>query len=129
ETFALGFFENAHDGLEAFADTVAKANQIKLPPPYSGYSTWYHAKATGTSGASDAPHMERLAQFAKESRLTEFGLNFLQIDDQWQISRRDFTTHKTAEKAAYPDGMKPTAQTIDQHAMFAGIWLTPFGWD
>jgi hypothetical protein len=128
ETFALGFFEDCHDGLEAFANAVARANQIKLPPPYNGYSTWYHAKATGTSGASDAPHMARLAKFAKDSHLTDFGLNFLQIDDQWQINRRDFTTNKTGDKAPYPEGMKPTADAVKANGMFAGLWLTPFGW-
>jgi hypothetical protein len=89
ETFALGFFDDARFGLEAFADATARVNKIKLPPAYNGYSTWYHAHAL------DEKRMAELAQFAKEHHLADYGLNFLQIDDQWQVGRRDFTTHKT----------------------------------
>ena len=57
----------------------AKANNIKLPPPPCGYSTWYHAHA------SDQDRMAKLAKWSKENHLDEFGLNFLQIDDGKQI--------------------------------------------
>ncbi|MGB7159453.1 MAG: chondroitinase-B domain-containing protein [Tepidisphaeraceae bacterium] len=122
ETFAIGFFDDVRDGLEAFADVTAKLNDIKLPPVPNGYSTWYHAKAL------DQERMARLAKFARENRLNEYGLNFLQIDDQWQVHRRDFVTHKTGEKATYPDGMKKTAEAINASGFTAGLWITPFGW-
>jgi hypothetical protein len=35
DTFAMGFFD----------DAIAKANDIHLPRPMCGYSTWYHAHA------------------------------------------------------------------------------------
>jgi hypothetical protein len=122
ETFALGFFDDARLGLEAFADATARVNKIKLPPAYCGYSTWYHAHAL------DEKRMAELAKFVKDNHLGEFGLNFLQIDDQWQVARRDFTTHKTGEKAPYPSGMKQTAESIKSAGLIAGLWLTPFGW-
>jgi Chondroitinase B/Glycosyl hydrolases family 31 TIM-barrel domain len=121
ETFAIGYFADAREGLEQFADVTAKANKINLPPPYCGYSTWYHAHA------SDESRMAKLAAFAKQNRLGEFGLNFLQIDDGWQVARRDFTTHKP--KGPYPAGMKNTAEAIHTQGFKAGIWLTPFGWN
>jgi hypothetical protein len=121
ETFAMGFFEDARDGLELLADTIAKANDIHLLPAYCGYSTWYHAHA------SNEKDIARLATFAHDDRLTELGLNFIQIDDQWQASRRDFTDFK--HDGPYPSGMKATADAINANGLFAGLWLTPFGWD
>jgi hypothetical protein len=126
ETFAIGYFGDCRLGLEAYADAVAKNYQVKLPPAYCGYSTWYHAKASNTPGSSDEKHMAALAKFAVDQHLKDFGLDFLQIDDGWQISRRDFTTHKP--NGAYPHGMKQTAQAINDANLIAGIWLTPFGW-
>jgi hypothetical protein len=128
ETYVIGFFDDARLGLEQFADATAKINDIKLPPVPNGYSTWYHGKSTGTTGALDQKRMAELAKFADENHLDAYGLNFLQIDDQWQVQRRDFTTHKKGDNAPYADGMKKTADTIKQHGFFAGLWITPFGW-
>jgi hypothetical protein len=121
ETFAFGFFDDARLGLEQFADATAKFNHITLPPPPCGYSTWYHARAL------DQERMAKLAAFVKEKHLDEYGLDFLQIDDQWQVARRDFTSHKPT--GPYPDGMKKTADAIKSANLFAGLWLTPFGWN
>ncbi|MHC4744459.1 MAG: glycoside hydrolase family 36 protein [Planctomycetota bacterium] len=123
ETLVVGFFDNALAGLEQYADTIAKAHKIKLPEVPSGYCTWY-SKPHG--GASDEKHMAELADFCKEN-LTKFGFDTLQIDDKWQISRRDFTDHNP--KGPYPSGMKPTADYITDAGMAAGIWFIPFGWD
>ena len=60
-------------------------------------------------GISPDP-VAKLAKFAKDQRLTGYGLNFLQIDDQWQVARRDFTSHNP--KGPYPGGMKKTADAI-----------------
>src|SRR5205085_4967673 len=76
--------------------------------------------------ASDQDRMARLAKWSKENHLDEFGLNFLQIDDGWQVARRDFTTYKP--NGPYADGMKKTADAIHAQGFKAGIWLTPFGW-
>jgi len=120
EILAVGFFDDAMNGLEAYADAIAKANDINLPEPLSGYCTWYHAHAL------DAERMAELAEFCGEN-LQQYGLDFLQIDDGWQISRRDFTTYNT--DGPYPDGMKKTADDITSQGLQAGLWLTPFGWD
>ncbi len=121
ETFAIGFFDDARDGLEALSDEIAKANNIHLPKPMCGYSTWYHARAL------DQKRMAELAQFAKDQHLKDYGFDFMQIDDQWQASRRDFTNHNPS--GPYPDGMKKTADAIHAADLTAGLWLTPFGWD
>jgi hypothetical protein len=44
ETFALGWFEDARLGLEAYADTVKQIYNIRLPKPPTGLCTWYMEK-------------------------------------------------------------------------------------
>jgi hypothetical protein len=123
ETFAVGYFDDALVGLEEYADAIAKIYKIKLNRIPSGYCTWY-SKPHG--GASDEKHMAELADFC-EKNLRKFGFEVLQIDDKWQLSRRDYTNHKPT--GPYPSGMKPTAEKITGAGMTAGIWFTPFGWD
>ncbi len=123
ETLVIGYFDDCLAGLEAYAETIAKAHQIKLPKVPSGYCTWY-SKPHG--GASDEEHMAELAEFC-EKNLTKFGFDTLQIDDKWQISGRDFTDYNP--KGPFPNGMKPTAEDITDAGMAAGIWFIPFGWD
>lgn len=123
ELFAVGYFPDALDGLEAFADAIARANGIKLPAVPSGYCTWY---SRPHGGAADEKSMAQLAAFCKKE-LTRFGFGVLQIDDKWQVSGRDFTTHRP--NGPYRSGMKPTADRIRAAGMRAGIWYIPFGWD
>jgi len=123
ETFAIGYFDDALIGLEEYAGAIAKYYRIRLPEIPSGYCTWY-SKPNG--GASDEQHMAELAEFCGRE-LTKFGFNLLQIDDKWQLSRRDFTNYKPT--GPYPNGMKPTAEKINEEGMTAGIWFIPTGWD
>jgi hypothetical protein len=123
ETFAIGYFDDALVGLEEYADAIAKIHKIKLNRIPSGYCTWY-SKPHG--GASDEKYMAELADFC-EKNLWKFGFEVLQIDDKWQLSRRDYTSHKPT--GPYPSGMKPTAEKITGAGLTAGIWFTPFGWD
>ncbi len=123
EILVVGYFENTTTGLEAYADAIASANNIKLKPVPSGYCTWY---SSPNGGASDEKHMAEMTQFC-EKELKPFGFEVLQIDDKWQISGRDFTDHKP--DGPYPSGMKPTAERIKAAGMIPGIWIIPFGWD
>ncbi|GAG20124.1 unnamed protein product, partial [marine sediment metagenome] len=137
ETVMIGYFEDVLDGLELYAEMIAKHYKIKVKPVPSGYMTWYHARAL------DEKRMPVLAKWCGEN-LKRYGFDFLQIDDGWQISRRDFTAHAadrpyaskprfpdepSRDKAPYSQGMKPTAEAINHHGLTAGIWITPFGWD
>ncbi|MHC4178004.1 MAG: hypothetical protein ACYSWU_10885 [Planctomycetota bacterium] len=137
ETMMIGYFDDVLDGLELYAETIAKHYEIKVKPVPSGYMTWYHARAL------DEERMPVLAKWSA-ANLKRYGFDFLQIDDGWQVSRRDFTTHAVdrpyaskprfpdepgRDKAPYSRGMKPTAEAIDREGFAAGIWITPFGWD
>jgi len=123
ETFAVGYFDDALVGLEAYADAIAKTYKIELPEIPSGYCTWY---SSPHGGASDEKSMGELADFCGKE-LRKFGFEVLQIDDKWQLSRRDYTSYNP--KGPYPSGMKPTAEKITNTGLTAGIWFTPFGWD
>jgi hypothetical protein len=123
ETFAVGYFDDALAGLEEYADAIAEIYKIKLPKIPCGYCTWY---SRPHGGASDEKHMAELAEFCSK-HLTKFGFNVLQIDDKWQLSRRDFTSHNPT--GPYPSGMKPTADAITAGGMTPGIWFIPTGWD
>ena len=121
EMLAIGYFDDALAGLEAYADGAAKAHRIKLPGRVpSGYCTWYH------SGASNQGRTAELAEFCGKE-LKKFGFEFIQIDDGWQIGSRDFTTHNP--NGNYSQGMKPMAEKINRAGLTAGIWFIPSGWD
>lgn len=135
ETLAVGFFEDGLDGLETYADTIARIHDVRLPKAPSGYCTWYHADSAG-----DQDMIAELVEWCGRN-LRDYGLDFLQIDDGWQVSWRgeidpgyirfavtaDFSRHDPA--GPYSRGMKPTADTIRENGLTAGIWVFPCGWD
>jgi len=126
ELLAVGCFDDARLGLEAYADTVAKYYAIKLPRQPAGFCTWYSEKH---AGASDETNLLVLADFAAKE-LKPFGFDFIQIDDHWQdgIStngpKRNFMSAKPG--GPYPSGMKATADNIAQLGLTPGIWFMPF---
>lgn len=126
ETLAIGFFEDARLGLEAWADAIARVYEIQLPDQPSGYCTWY-SKPHG--GASDEQHIAELSEFAA-AHLAPFGFSVVQIDDKWQAGEstngpnRNFTTH--APQGPYPHGMNAAATAIKQRGLTPGIWFMPF---
>ncbi len=76
----MGSFADARLGLEAYADAIAKTNQIKLPKIPNGYCTWY---SSPHGGAANENAMKELAAFCGKE-LTKFGFDTILIDDQWQ---------------------------------------------
>lgn len=126
ETFAIGYFEDARLGLEAWADAVARVYDVRLPSQPTGYCTWY-SKPHG--GASDERHLAELSAFAADT-LKPAGFSVVQIDDKWQSGestngpRRNFTTH--APEGPYPGGMKAAADMIKNLGLTPGIWFMPF---
>jgi hypothetical protein len=126
ETFALGWFDDARLGLEAYADAIAAIYSIKLPLQPAGYCTWYADKH---GGACDEKHLAELSAFAAE-RLKPFGFDFVQIDDTWQAGvssngpKRGFTAHDP--HGPYPGGMKAVAANIRRLGLTPGIWFMPF---
>jgi hypothetical protein len=126
ETLLVGGFDDAQAGLEAWADAVARAYQIRLRPQPAGYCTWYSRPHGGA--ASEKPLLE-LAGFAA-TNLAPYGFSVVQIDDGWQdgIStngpKRNFSTHRAT--GPYPGGMQATASNLKQLGLTAGIWFMPF---
>jgi hypothetical protein len=126
ETFAMGWFDDARMGMEAYADAIAKVYSIKLPRQQAGFCTWYMEKH---AGACDEVHLPEVSAVAAKE-LKPYGFDFIQIDDKWQdgISangpKKNFTTH--APKGPYPGGMKKAADNISSLGLVPGIWFMPF---
>ncbi len=129
EILAVGYFDDARLGLEAYADAVAKYEGVKLKAQPAGYCTWYADKF---GKASDEKHLQELAEFAKKT-LGRFGFNFVQIDDYWQIGKRREGPSKNFTGAApdgpYPSGMQKAADMIKSLGFTPGIWFIPFAAD
>ncbi|HZP61747.1 MAG TPA: glycoside hydrolase family 36 protein [Opitutaceae bacterium] len=126
ETFAIGCFDDARLGLEAWADAVAAERGIHLRPQPAGYCTWY---SEPYGAAADEKHLAELAEFAAKN-LAPFGFSIVQIDDHWQAGvshngpKRNFTTN--AQNGPYPSGMKAAADHIRSLGLTPGIWFMPF---
>ncbi len=123
ETFAIGLFDDARLGLEAYADTLARTLDIRLPPMPTVHCTWY------VDGASREAVLTGRTDFAAAA-LKPFGLNVVQIDDGWQLGKskngpkKVFYSHDP--HGPYPSGMKPVADHIRRAGLTAGLWLIPF---
>ncbi|MBU6402231.1 MAG: alpha-galactosidase [Verrucomicrobia bacterium] len=126
ETFALGYFDDARLGLEAWADAVARVHSIRLPPQPAGYCSWY---SRPNGGASDERHLAENAAFAAKT-LAPFGFSVVQIDDGWQAGistngpKRNFTTHNP--RGPYPSGMRAAASGLRALGLIPGLWFMPF---
>ncbi len=123
ETFAVGLFDDARLGLEAYADALAKVYDIRLPPMPTVHCTWY------VDGASRENVLTGRTAYAAAT-LKPFGLGVVQIDDGWQLGnskngpKKVFIGHNP--QGPYPSGMKATADTVRKAGLTAGIWLIPF---
>jgi hypothetical protein len=123
ETFAVGLFDDARLGLEAYGDTLAKVLEIRLPPMPTVHCTWY------VDGASRESVLTGRTDFASAA-LKPFGLGVVQIDDGWQLGqtkngpKKVFIGHNP--QGPYPSGMLSTASAIRKAGMTAGLWLIPF---
>lgn len=143
DVLLIGLFADGRVGLETYADYLAKSYNIKLPAKPNVYCTWYHRADTG-SGASNEKMLTQNATFAS-SHLKSFGLNVLQIDDNWQSSMMKGVDYNTDPKKAglgvgpiktftdangnFPNGMECMAKTINDNGFDAGIWFIPFAGD
>jgi hypothetical protein len=124
ETFALGYFDDARLGMEAWAAAVAKVYSIKLPVQPVGYCTWYHA------GSSNARQLAQQTAFASR-HLAPFGFSVVQIDDGWQAGTGGGNGPKKVfrefnPQGPYPAGMKAVALDIKAHGLTPGLWFMPF---
>lgn len=126
ETFAIGYFDDARLGLEAYGDAIGKKYSVKLLPQTAGLCTWYMDRH---AAACDEVNIKELnAACAKE--LKPFGFDFMLIDDEWQDGvkkngpKKNFTTH--AANGPYPSGMKAAAENIESFGLTPGIWFMPF---
>jgi len=127
--WALGWFDDARDGLESYANEFARLNGVKLKPAPVGFMTWYSEKY---GGALNETAVIELSKYLAD-KFKDFGYGFVQIDDLWQNGQRrngpakDFW--KVNPKGPYKGGMKPVADQIRALGLTPGLWLLPFAID
>ncbi len=127
ETFVIGAFDDCRLGLEAYADAIKKEFNVRLNRQLSGYCTWYSNKH---GGAGNAPSTHQFAEAVKAKHLKDWGFDFFQIDDHWQLGcktngpAKNFTGANP--RGPYPAGMKPTADDLKAKGIVAGLWFMPF---
>ncbi len=127
ERFVIGAFDDCRLGLEKYADAIAQYYSIEPnQDALVGYCTWYSEKH---GGACDENSMKELTKALVED-FGDFGLQYVQIDDKWQLGaskngpNKDFTAHNP--KGPYPSGMASTSQFLNANSLVAGLWFMPF---
>jgi hypothetical protein len=129
ETFALGWFEDARLGLEAYADVVKQIYNIHLSKPPVGLCTWYMEKNQFSCSEKELPKLIEAAV----RELKPFGFDFIQLDDGWQAGESHFCGPRKrflqVNKDAFPSGMKAAADAIRAAGLTPGIWFMPFAGD
>jgi hypothetical protein len=140
DTFVVGAFDDCRLGLEAYAAAVADRFAIRLKPNRTGYCTWcsdrYGAADKsvfpGGCGAGTEASMREYAALAAE-KLSPWGFEFIQIDDNWQGGRinngpaKDWS--KTAPAGGYPNGFEGFVENLSRYGFAPGLWFIPFGAD
>ncbi|MDO5308994.1 MAG: hypothetical protein Q4G03_05820 [Planctomycetia bacterium] len=127
ERFVIGAFDDCRLGLESYADSIAAEYSIELNRDcLVGYCTWYAEKH---GGSCDENSIKELVD-ALEKNFGDFGFQYVQIDDHWQLGNskngpnKNFTTHRP--NGPYPSGMKATSEFLNAHGAVAGLWFMPF---
>ncbi len=123
ETLVVGCFADVRDGLELYADSIAKKLEITLPAQPTVYCTWYHG------GASDEAKIAANTDFVSE-KMKPYQFHVMQIDDKWQDGVRENGPNRNFSrvdpKGPYPNGMTSTASYIKEKGLVPGIWYIPF---
>lgn len=130
DTFAIGHFNDARLGEEAFASAVAKAHGIRLRPKTAVYCSWY-AEGPSHGGAGTAQTTAELAKFCAKEHLKDYGFGVIQIDDRWQdgpvIGGPATHFDRVRPNGPYKDGIAPAAKSVEEQGLTFGLWWLPFG--
>jgi hypothetical protein len=109
--------ENVFDGLERYADLVAKMNNIILDKkPLCGWCSWYYIYPDITE-EEVIMNLNFLAD-----NLKDYGLEYIQIDRGRIPTGTDWLT----TNSKFPHGMIWLADQIHSKGLKAGIWTAPF---
>ncbi len=109
--------DNVLDGLEQYADMIAKVNDIKLDKkPLTGWCSWYYIYP-------DITEKEVLLNmnFLSEN-LKDYGLEYIQVDRGRTLTGTDWLT----TNSKFPHDMKWLAQQIHDTGFKAGLWTAPY---
>ena len=127
EKLVIGIFDDARVGQELYAEAIKKQYSIHLPDPPGVYCSWY-AEKHGQAG--DEESTLELAKFVARE-LKPFGLEVIQIDDEWQDGQHFNGPRRGFDRARpdgpYPRGIAPVAAEVQRVGLRLGLWWLPFG--
>ncbi len=123
EMFEVGYFDDARLGLEAHAGDIAIANAIHMKPNRVLFCTWQAKGPLGTGGAGTESQGATTTAWLKQN-LNAYGFHTYQIDDGWQLSKRNFSDYN--HSGPYSSGMKQFADVVKSNGLHAGLWFLPF---
>ncbi|MGE5532304.1 MAG: alpha-galactosidase, partial [Bacteroidota bacterium] len=114
EVLAVGIYDEPHEALERWADTVMAVNELQ-PPKFcpSGWNSWYCYRLT----ISEDIVLEN-ARFIKE-HWDGLGLENIQIDHGWQD--RDLVGNWVANKR-FPHGLPWLSEQLKAMGFSLGLW-------
>ncbi|MDZ7738507.1 MAG: alpha-galactosidase [Bacteroidales bacterium] len=95
-----------------------------FPLPPSGMCTWYYYYQH-----INEEEVKLNARWISEN-LIDYGAEYLQIDDGWQIEKEDGghgSRDWTGTDQAFPSGMAHLADYIKDQGLIPGIWIAPHG--
>lgn len=112
---------NVFEGMELYADLIARHEQIQLHRPIpAGWCSW---DALGWMMRQQQIYDQIDA--ITEAKLVEYGFNTFQIDDGWQCGWR-VSGDWRPNPSRFPDGIEPIARAVDAAGMELGLWVAPF---
>jgi alpha-galactosidase len=121
EDIVLFWYDEAEEGLRAWARAVAEASPLKPRVPderISGWCSWYNLYAS----LDDAVLMEHLEAMERFVETTGAKLSTFLVDDGFTPEMGDWLKIKPQ----FPDGMKPILQAAAHKGFVPGLWIAPF---
>ncbi len=119
----LAFGDGPHKALEAYAESVRRANNIpRIDRIPCGWCFRPHTHR-GAAERQVLSHAEFIAEEFKR-----YGLQDILIDAGWQISG-DFSGGPWRPGASFPSGMKSLAEKAHARGLKIGLWLRPFDFE
>ena len=118
EEMAMGAFDSAQRGLEAWADMSVERSNIKLrhSEPAVGWLSWYGYRLT-----ISADEINRIADFINET-YPGFGFKYMQIDLGY--SDQNVPGRWKTPNERFPGGLEKFTQEMRKRNFIPGIWCS-----
>jgi hypothetical protein len=115
DRFVINIAANPYAALEAYAGAVGKINHARTQSIINGWCSWFYTLAQVSE-----EEVVRNTAFASKY-LKQYGLEYVQIDEGYKRWHGEWEGN-----TRFPHGMKWLANTIKEHGLKPGIWISPY---